>query len=511
MRIIQASLLSLLMPVLLFAQPKQPSPPKSLVFTHVTVIDATGLPAKPDMTVVITREHIATLGKTGDVRIPKNAQIVNAAGKFLIPGFCDMHVHIFNHVTRRPPNTWYFPLFVANGVTSVREMWTKPEDMSQVIEWRRLFAEGALTFPRIAAVGTVVDGQPATWPNTDTVTTPEEARRMVRRVKDAGVDFVKTYSNLSRESYFAIVDEARKQNISFAGHVPFAVGADEASQAGQRSMEHLNQVLETCSSKAQELLRVPVKDWNSAYDNLMVDTFDESKCRKLFSLLAENHTWQVPTLIRKQMYYFSGDLRYFTESPRLKYVPADEQAIWKLYIARQKKLSEDEKNLRKKIWHAYLALVEAMRHAGVEFMAGTDLGNEYIYPGFSLHDELALLVKAGVSPMEALQAATRNPAKFLGVLDQLGTIEKGKLADLVLLDANPLDEISNTQRIYAVILNGRFFPKGSLQKMLTEVKAAERKKEKTLAKPAHNKRSGRIEVERGRIGIPFVRDCGVEF
>ncbi len=438
MRIIQASVLSLLLPVLQFAQPNQQPPPKSLVFTHVTVIDATGSPAKPDMTVVITGEHIATLGKTGEVRIPKNAQIVNAAGKFLIPGLWDMHVHIFNHVSRRPPNTWYFPLFVANGVTSVREMWTKPQDMSQVLEWRRQFAEGTFTLPRIAAVGTVVDGQPSTWPNTDTVATPEEARRMVRQIKDAGVDFVKTYSNLSRDSYFAIVDEAKKQNIPFAGHVPFAVGADEASNAGQRSMEHLNQVLETCSSKEQELLRVPAKDWSSAYDKLMVDTYDDRKCRKL----------------------------------RLKYVPADEQDRWKPYIARQKKLSEDEKNLKKKVWQAHFALVEAMRHAGVEFMTGTDVGNEYIYPGFSLHDELELLVKAGLSPMEALQTATRNPAEFLGVLDRLGTVEKGKLADLVLLDANPLEDVGNTRKIAAVVVNGRLITKSELQQMLADAESA---------------------------------------
>jgi Amidohydrolase family len=257
--------------------------------------------------------------------------------------------------------------------------------------------------------------------------------------------------------------------------VPFTIGVEEASKAGQRSMEHLNQVLETCSSKEQELLRVSVKDWSSTYDKLMVDTYDESKCRSLFSLLAENDTWQVPTLILKQRNYFSADLRYLTESPRLKYVPADEQDVWKPYIARHRNLSQDETNLRKKIWHAYLALIEPMRHAGVQFMAGTDVGNEYIYPGFSLHDELALLVKAGLSTMEALQAATRNPAKFLGVLDQLGTVEKGKLADLVLLDANPLEEISNTQRIYAVVLNGRLLTKASLQKMLTEAEAAERR------------------------------------
>ena len=464
-------LLLVTLPSLVSAQPKQHPQSIPLVFTHVKVIDATGSPLQPDMTVVIVDARIMELGPTKRVRVPKKAQTVDATGKFLIPGLWDMHVHIFNQVSRRPPNAWYFPLFVANGVTGVREMWTKPQDMNQVLEWRGQFAEGTFTLPRIAAVGTVVDGQPSTWPNTDTVATPQEAQRMVRKIKDAGVDFVKTYSNLSREAYFAIVDEARKQNIPFAGHVPFAVGADEASNAGQRSMEHLNQVLETCSRKEQELLRVPAKDWSIAYDKLMVDTYDESKCRKLFSLLAENHTWQVPTLIQKQMHYFSGDLRDFTESPRLKYIPVDEQDRWKPYIARQKSLSENEKNLRKKVWHAYLVLIEAMRHAGVEFIAGTDVGNEYIYPGFSLHDELALLVKAGLSPMEALQAATSNPAKFLGVLDRLGTIEKGKLADLVLLEANPLEEISNTQRISAVVINGRLLSKKSLDKMLADAEA----------------------------------------
>src|SRR6266540_3013293 len=465
-------LLFVMLPGSMSAKPKQHPQSIPLVFTHVTVIDATGAPAKPDMTLVVVGDRITELGPTKKVRVPKDAQVVDATSKFLIPGLWDMHVHIFNQVSRRPPNAWYFPLFVANGVTGVREMWTKPQDMNQVLEWRRQFAEGTFTLPRIAAVGTVVDGQPSTWPNTDTVATPEEARRIVRKIKDAGVDFVKTYSNLSREAYFAIVDEARKQKIPFAGHVPFAVGADEASNAGQTSMEHLNQVLETCSSKEQELLRVPAKDWSSAYDKLMVDTYDDRKCRKLFSLLAENHTWQVPTLILKQMSYFIGDLTYFTESPRLKYIPVDEQDMWKPYIARQKSLSEDEENLRKNVWHAYLVLVEAMRHAGVEFMAGTDLGNEYIYPGFSLHDELALLVKAGLSPMEALQAATRNPAEFLGVLDRLGTVEKGKLADLVLLDANPLEDVGNTRKIAAVVVNGRLITKSELQQMLADAESA---------------------------------------
>lgn len=475
MRKIQALLLSvLLLSVPSRAQTKSEPRQESLVFTHITVIDATGSPAKPDTTVVIDGERIVAIGQTGRVGIPRNARIVDGAGKFLIPGLWDMHVHIFNQISRRPPNAWYFPLFIANGVTSVRDMWTKTQDMIQVFEWRRQFAGGTLTAPRIAAVGILVNGPQSVLPNSDRVVTPEEARRMVRKIKSAGADFVKTYSSLSPEAYLAIANEARKQNIPFSGHVPFALGADEASNAGQGSMEHLNQVLETCSTKERELLRVPGKDWSIAYDKLMVDTYDESKCLKLLSLFAKNHTWQVPTLIRQQMHYFNGDLRYFTGSSRLKYIPIDEQEMWAPYITSQKSLSEDEKNSRKTVWHAYVALVASMHNANVEFMAGTDVGTEYIYPGFSLHDELELLVEAGLSPMEALRAATRNPAKFLGMLDRLGTVERGKLADLVLLDANPLEQISNTRRIYAVVLNGKFLPKKSLEKMLASSSASGR-------------------------------------
>lgn len=459
----------------LSTQTKQNDRPLSLVLTHVTVIDATGSPAKPDMTVVILGERIAAIGKPDEVKTPINAKIINATGKFLIPGLWDMHVHVFNNVSRRPPNEYYFPLFIANGVTGVREMWTKLDGMPQVELWRKQFTERPGTLPRLVAVGTIVDGSPAIWPNTDTVSTADEARLMVRKIKSSGIDFVKVYGNLSREAYFAIADEAKKQNIPFAGHVPFAVTADEASRTGQKSFEHLNQVLETCSSKEQELLRVPAKDWSIAHEKLMLDTYDESKCRKLFSLLARNHTWQVPTLIRQQMHYYSSDLTYFTKSPRLKYVPVDEQHTWQPYITRQKNLSEDEKKLRKKIWYAYLNLTRAMRVAGVEFMTGTDVGNEYIYPGFSLHDELELLVKAGLTPMKALQAATRNPAEYLGLLDAFGTIEKGKLADLVLLDANPLEDISNTKTIRAVIINGRLLDIKALDALLAQAEATAQK------------------------------------
>src|SRR6266446_2137136 len=468
---------------LVFAVETLPQPPKSLLVTHISVVDVSTGETKPDMTVIISDGRIREIGSSTTARIPEAAQVVEAGGKFLIPGLWDMHVHIFNQISRRPPNTWYFPLFIANGVTSVREMWTKLENMPQVREWRRLQLDGSLIAPRIAAVGTLVDGpagvettnlpalQPG--PTANSVSTPEEARQFVREVKAAGIDFVKTYSSLSREAYFAIADEAKKQAIPFAGHVPFLVGAAEASSAGQRSMEHLNQILESSSSRSHELFQVPGREWSSKYDKLTLDTFDEAKFKKLVTTLAQNHSWQVPTLVRNQVWAFRGETVIMSDS-RLRYIPANEVATWKKQFP-DLRPTDIEKAVRGRLWQKQLEVVRRMKDAGVPLMAGTDLGADYIYPGFSLHDELTLFVEAGFTPLEALKAATRNPAEFLGLLDSLGTVEKGKIADLVLLNANPLEDIRNTQKIEAVVVNGRFLNRKELDQLLAKAEGEAKK------------------------------------
>jgi cytosine/adenosine deaminase-related metal-dependent hydrolase len=457
------------------AQPRENPEQRPVVFTHVAVIDAAGALIKQDMTVVIVGNYIAEVGKGAEVKVPKSAQVFDSRGKFLMPGLWDMHVHIFNQFSRRPPNIWYFPLFVANGVTSVREMWTKPENMPQVRQWRRLVAEGGLIGPRVAAVGTIVDGPAGAettnsaaalpGPTVDVVSTPEEARQFVRNVKAAGIDFIKTYSSLSRETYFAIADEAKKQSIPFAGHVPFAVDPGEASSAGQQSMEHLDQILESSSSRSRELLQVPGKDWSSKYDELTLDTFDEARFKRLVATLAKNQSWQVPTLVRKRVHAFRGET-VITNDSRLGYVPGNELADWKKYFSPHEKASE--KAIAHRLWEKQHEIVHPMHQAGVPFLAGTDLGGDYIFPGFSLHDELALFVQVGLTPGEALKTATYNPAKFLGMLDRLGAVEKGKLADLVLLDANPLEDIHNTQKIRAVVLNGKYLDRTALDKLLAD-------------------------------------------
>src|SRR4030095_3107627 len=460
------------------AQKKSETATQALVFTHITVIDATGAAPQSDMTVVITGNRITALGKSGKVYMPTDAQAVDAEGKYMMPGLWDMHVHIFNYYkgpSGQPAHEELFPLFIANGVTGLRLMWVRTGQAGQVEGWRKQGIEQPGSVPRIVAIGTLVDGSPPTHPNSDVVNTADEARQMVDKIKASGVDFVKVYWNLSREAYFAIADEARTQHIPFAGHVPVRVSAFEASDAGQKSIEHLDGLLLACSSKEQELMNMEPKDWNAKYAKQMQETYDEPKRDQLFSHFKKNGTWQVPTLVIHHRAPQSLE-RALTLDERLKYIPRGEKEEWQNFSSRLESRSTEQIAVNQKGWQMNVDLVGAMQRAGVEIMAGTDVGNPFIYAGFSLHDELLLLVKAGLTPMEALQSATRHPAKYLGSLDSLGTIEKGKLADLVLLDANPLQDISNTQRIYAVVINGKLLKRETLDKMLADAETFAAKK-----------------------------------
>jgi imidazolonepropionase-like amidohydrolase len=381
-------------------------------------------------------------------------------------------VHIFNHTSRAGTNNKdiYFPLLIANGVTGVRDMWTDPDDLKLARQWRQDIEAGKMLGPRIAPGSSIVDGVPTFQPNALGVSTPEEARRAVRMLKDAGAGFIKVYWNLSPEAYYAIANEAKKLGIAFAGHVPFSLNAADASDTGQKSIEHLTGILETCSTKEAELRKI--KEWTPAIAEEMWRTYDELKCRALFARFAKNGTWHTPTMALHRMLALRRE-EDFLRDARLRYVPADIAQAW-LKPARGGEGVDGE--TRRTRFRKLVETVGIMHRAGVPLLAGTDLGNPFIFPGFSLHDELELFVQAGLTPLEALKTATVNPAKYLGMSDWLGTIEKDKIADLVLLEANPLENISNTQKVAAVIVHGRYFPKESLQRMLSDVEAKANKK-----------------------------------
>jgi imidazolonepropionase-like amidohydrolase len=409
------------------------------------VIDATGAAAKLNMTVVIVNERIAEIGQSGKMQIPKGAQVIDATGKFLIPGLWDMHVHL----AKSGENT--LPLFIVNGVTSVRDM---GGDAELLLKWRKEVAEGKRLGPRIKTAGPILESasnvermkKEGTVEPVDRfrrgVPNPESAEGIVDSLAKLGVDFLKIRTAASLETFKAIAAAAKKHNLPLVGH-PVA-SPEEIIKAGQRSLEH--GFFPPLSGRTKE------------------------QRAELFRQFAVNKIAVTPTLIVGEALLTPYDktAAIFEDKggkiePRRKYLSGYLIEDWREQLAEKK----DNKFDLTGMLAERLRDMREMREAGVGLMPGTDVGVLLIFPGFSLHDELRLFVEQiGMSPMEAIISATRIPAEFFGIADTLGTIEKGKIADLVLLEADPLENINNTRRVDAVVVGGKLIPKKALQAML---------------------------------------------
>ena len=443
---------------------------RTTYITHVTVVDTKTGKEIQDRTIVVSGDRISEVRDSKEIKPPAGAKIVDGRGKYLIPGLWDVHVHAV-YADRLDS---MFPMFVANGVLGIRDMGTSMPlaDISRV---RQEIANGSRLGPRIVAAGPILDGRPKPLrPNFLAITTPEEGRDTVRRLKTGGADLIKVYSWLSRDSFLAIAEEAKKQNIPVSGHVPFLVSALEASDAGQKSMEHIFGIYLSCSSREEELrsemLKAGVNLSGSERIRLELDeaaaSYDERKAANVFGHLAKNGTWLVPTFaaVVPDSEIFDA---HVTTDPRLKYIPPVIQKRWT-------EAASAGAAIKSKSFERKLQIVGAVHRAAVPLLAGTDTAwiQPYTYAGFSLHDELALLVRAGLTPMESLQTATINPARFLGMEKDLGTIEKGKVANLVLLDADPVSDIRNTTKISEVFVGGKEFDRLALDQMLKSASAA---------------------------------------
>jgi imidazolonepropionase-like amidohydrolase len=439
-----------------------------IVLDHVTIIDATGVAAKPNMRVEINDHRIVSIAPSSAARPDNHGEVIDASGKYLIPGLWDFHVHTGQRDI-------YLPLYVANGITGVRDMGGDLEEPTgyssaryvQLNQWREAIEDGTLIGPHMVLAGYQIDGYP--WPGNVTVTTAQEGRQAVAALQRTGVDFIKVKSGLSRASYLAIAEEAKRRGMTLAGHVPTSVRVVEASAAGQKSVAHLNGIALASSANEARFMGEPASAFEARdrerYNRAETQaeaSFDDRAATASFATLVKNSTWQVPTLVelRRSALGFSAD------DPHWKYMPEKLRVEWRK-VAGLRSGSGPQQHFT-----AALHLTKKMHVAGGLFIAGTDSANASLVPGFSLHQELILLVAAGFTPMQALQSATLNPARYLGRDQDLGTIEVGKVADLVLLDANPLDDIANTQRIRAVVVNGRFFDRASLNLMLHDVEIA---------------------------------------
>jgi imidazolonepropionase-like amidohydrolase len=456
--------------------------------TGVTVIDAAG-GARRHQNVLVRGGRILDAGDLHRVPVPHGARVVDGRGKFLIPGLADMHTHATEIEPTDPE------MYVVNGVTTTRQM-----SASEAVRgWRRDIEAGTRLGPRWAVGSSIVDGAPSLWEGIGVpyiaVANAAEGRAAVRREAEAGADFIKTYTRLSRESFHAIAAESRRVGIPFLGHVPDFVQVTEASDAGLHSIEHLFEFWYDTSRDEQRLRREIARigiaggDYAGWFTKLhpveyaAARSYDPGKAARVFERLARNGTGVTPTLTVHWTCDVPDEVPH--DDPRFRYVSADTLGYWQwatenFYL---KGRTPRESVERRELFARRMRLAGELARAGVPLMTGTDLGTAYLLPGFSLHDELRFLVQAGLSPAQALRAATLEPARSLGRRDQ-GTVERGKVADLVLLDADPLRDITNTTRINSVFVRGHLIDPAARQRMLADIEAAAQRKAPTGVIPA---------------------------
>jgi imidazolonepropionase-like amidohydrolase len=444
----------------------RPLPEKqTIAITDVTVIDVEHGRSLDSRTVLISDGHISAIVASRDAAIPASAISLSGRGKFLIPGLVDMHVHLFNLSSKRAPNDWTFPLFIANGVTGVRDMRADSPSITQVNAWRKRVNAGELASPHIFATGISVRGA-----------SPEDAARQVDAAKEAGADFIKVFSEVPENHWRAIIATAQSRSLPVAGHVPAGVPLLTAATAGQRSNEHLMQAYEACSSVEAGLLATrqglagdALAAKRDAQEAQALEAFDHAKCSRVAKSLAASGQVQVPTMVLA-----NEDAMQKRGPPdsdeRWRFLRADERERWQRFVAGY---TADDAALEKLRHPIARKIVSIMHRAGVPIMTGTDSPMPGVYPGFSLHEEMAMLVDAGLTPREALRSATLVPAQFLGLAATTGSVDVGKRADLVLLDADPAKNIRNTRRIHAVLIDGRLLRRGDLDELLEETALAQ--------------------------------------
>lgn len=462
--------------------------PETLILTRVTVVDTETGKLTPDATVTLGAGRIVSVQVGAPA--PAIGTVIDARGKYLVPGFLDMHVHSMQEPD--PRNS--LAMLLAHGVTGIRQMAGAPE----LLERRR---QGMLDFGPDTPECLSIPGSLLTFANCPT---PEAGINEVRRQKDQGADFIKSII-VSPKTFFATLAEAKRLGLAYGGHLSPGVDVIKASKAGLTFVEHLGPTelqLIKCS-KAELIIRLimrlkppPVPSFTPAdlagtvgktmianpilfrlnmdpkgaeKTAKLVSSFQPDKAHKLAVTCAQNHTWQCPTLIRNETMQF-GDEPRFTESADLRYIPTATRQLWS-EVGRQyaEKMTPAAKDTMKRLKDLSFRLLKTFDDNGVEMLAGSDYGGGWVIPGISLHQEFDLLAEAELSPLKVLQMTTINGARFLKREATMGTVAAGKEANLVVLDANPIESVQNLHRIHAVIRDGRFYSADDLMQMKERV------------------------------------------
>jgi len=455
----------------------------AICIENITTVDPTdGL--RGNQTVIIRDGKIFKIAPTAELKLSAKNQRIDGTGKYMIPGLWDSHVH-FAYIEALAPRM--FDLFLTYGITSVRDT---GGEISFVRKWKEAALANPTDAPRVMIAGPLLDGMPNVYDGSDPGHPPlsvgsgsvEAVNALIARLDSIGVDFLKAYEMLTPEQFLAVMKLAKEKGYKVTGHVPLSMDVTSASNAGLNSMEHMRNLEISCASNADELLlqrrTMLAKGKNmaggelrssihSAQREIAVRNYDERKADEILQVLLKNQTWQIPTMALN-----TGFTRRPYSQPEwqesFELLPDELRDQWRAAI--QTSMNGETSPFRQEYTQWLLNMAGKIHEAGIPMMAGTDTPIGFLTPGLSLHEELIVLVEAGLSPQEAMKSATLNPARYFNLENELGSIKENMWADLVILDANPLENIRNTQKINAVVRQGKYYDQQALNEIRRRLK-----------------------------------------
>jgi len=447
---------------------------KTVFIKSINIIDVTTGKLLKNRDIIIKDNSIVTIDTTGKVMPEPNALQIDGTNKFAIPGLWDMHTHSTQH------SEWlHHPLYVANGVTGIRDMSGQLNERDSYfagsrerIQWNEELNNDKRITPRYVLQSSFqMDGAfsiPDGFPEFFKLQNNEDVNALLQFYRNERVDFIKVYDQIPALTFKKLTEEAPKYGMHVAGHKPIFVSLRDATVCGQRSFEHGRIFLYECFPGADSL-RI-AKDWKKFLvksKRLMLSKYDSALAKELMHLMKKHNAHWCPTIQTLKFEAFAHDSA-FLQNPNLKYINYISKKVWWDTDARNNKrrnVSKEGKNISVGFYNAAMKQIKTANEIGVPIMAGTDVSDSYIFAGFSLHDELEDLTKSGLSNLQALQSATIVPAKYANLYETLGTIEIGKIADLVILDKNPLEDITNTKTINGVVLNGLYYDANKIDEL----------------------------------------------
>jgi imidazolonepropionase-like amidohydrolase len=452
---------------------------ETIVLRAVTLVDVERGRLVANRDIAVRGHRIVGIQAGGTTRVPARGREIDARGKFAIPGLWDFHVHVFSAPGEEDIA---LPLYIVNGVTGIRDaggLRTRAE-MQQVVD---AVARGERVGPRIVLGGALIDGPPGSWPNQMVARNPDEGRARVREAHAEGWRYIKSYSLLSRSTYLAIADEARKYRLPLFGHIPETVTLLAALAAGHRSIEHFGRLTQACSTAEAQMVAANTAALASAepfaalmrtmagHNQTTLANWDRMVCERTLATLARSGTMVMPSLMISDFYLGKDPT---PDDVRLRSIPGTVRAQWAQGDWRRQQMPPELRAIAPQSVALDWKTFKLAHAAGVTMLAGTDasFANPFIFHGFTLHDELARYVEAGLTPRDALATATVSPGRFLKLRDLSGRIAVGQRADIVLLDANPHADIAAIRQIHAVIANGRLYDRMRLDELRHEIETA---------------------------------------